>query len=636
LWQNDTMKPEQEHMSSSYESPPNEETTDTAANDDRKAVRKIGFMRDAETPDREIIVRRIGTFKELAQEQGESLSQFAGLRRILKNVDEISACARGELPEPEQTNTLAYAGYQNYQTAREQGGTPSKFLAENKAYEKYKNALEQGLIRAESKKGARLKPPHVLIAGGFVRDVLMEKKPKDIDMATNCAYEQLEAVFQGAFEEDIQSQRVTIGQTGADFPVLRIRFYTNEPAERRVAEEYEIATFRTETDYRDGRHPEVITPTLYAGRDANRRDLTINGLFYNPLSGNVIDYVGGLQDIQARRLRFIGSPEKRIEEDKLRMLRYVRFLTRTGFQADESAKQAIRTNAANIRALSAERVRSELEMTLASGKAGDVVETLAEYGLLKELLPDVAELETCEQGPPYHMEGTAYAHTITVANNLPDGASVELKWAAILHDIGKPEAKNVETSAEGTQKVSFLKHEDASARKTELILRKLKFSNKSAEKILWLVANHIRAHHFAEMRSGKAKKFAESPYCKELLQLADADIRGSVANDPALTEANRHMMAKAWQIYEKLQTLQKETGSALAELKKQLNGSMIMQEYEELYKKEKPPDGQQRGHIIKTIQEIIFYEEGIADIDTAKKRMKELLQERIFIPRGHP
>ena len=359
----------------------------------------------------------------------------------------------------------------------------------------------------------------VLIAGGAVRDLLLGQPSKDIDLCTNATPDELIALM--------ECHQIKVKPVGQAFGVV-IAMFKNEDDEY---EEIEIATFRTDGQYSDGRRPDSVSFVRNPAEDAVRRDLTINGIFYDPFDDTVIDYVGGIEDMKFGILRFIGNPVDRINEDKLRMLRYVRFLRKTGFQSDEASSKAIRENAHLITSVSAERIKEELEKMFAIGPVSEILQLLKDVGLLKHILPEVDALSECEQGPPYHMEGDVFVHTCMLADNLPDDTSDELRWAAILHDIGKPATRQ----EDGRGNVSFINHDKIGADMANSICRRLKFPNHKRKRIVWLIKNHIRVLSLTKMRNARAKRFVYNekltdinPYFEDLLLLAEADESSAV------------------------------------------------------------------------------------------------------------
>ncbi|MDD4290123.1 MAG: CCA tRNA nucleotidyltransferase [Patescibacteria group bacterium] len=320
----------------------------------------------------------------------------------------------------------------------------------------------------------------LLIAGGFVRDVLLNKLPKDIDFVTDKNYENIERILK---DNLLDSEIKYIDSTGKIFQVMRIIF-TN-------GEEYEIATFRKDGEYKDGIHPENVETTEEPKQDAQRRDFTINALFYDPKSGDVIDYVGGLEDLKNKKLRFVGDPEKRINEDKSRIIRYVRLLLQTGFNGDKFSEEAIINNVDKINIVPRELLKKELDKIIQTSNIKEFIEILDKLNLLEKIFPDIKELKNCAGGPPHHMEGNTLIHTLMVCENLKIDADSILKWSALFHDIGKIETRKSEIK-DGKQKISFINHDKIGAEKVSKILRRLKFTITETKDIAWLVENHLR------------------------------------------------------------------------------------------------------------------------------------------------
>jgi len=421
---------------------------------------------------------------------------------------------------------------------------------------------------------------HLLIAGGFVRDCLLGKKPKDVDFATNLEPEEVKNLlithYLGAealsWPEDeiykrLEAKEIWLDFTGKQFAVTRFKIRQ---------EEYEIVTFRQEGEYIDGRRPEWTEPVMNPGDDASRRDFTMNALYYNPLSGNIIDYAGGMKDINEEKLKFVGNPEERIAEDKLRMMRFARFALRTGFTPDPKDEEAIRKHAPEIRMVAAEKIKQECDAALKSGAAGKFLEILDNLELLKEVMPEIKSLQDCEQGPPYHLEGDVFKHTCLVGDNLPQNAGLRLKWAAITHDLGKPETRT-ETIADGVKKVSFKNHENVGAEKAKEMLARLRFSNDEMKDISWLIKNHQFCYRkildrflpAAELSQEEAFKRAKKDTVKlilesdknlvaDLINLAVADNYGKLGAGLTPEEEKNQAQAEEKIIREVLSAAEKE------------------------------------------------------------------------------
>jgi len=478
--------------------------------------------------------------------------------------------------------------------------------------------------------------PRLLIAGGFVRDVLLGKLPKDIDFATNFTAAEVKELLNGKLN-NIKKMETQ----GECFQVVRVILERAEQANGDGArEEYEIATFREDSPESDGRRPLRVKPAKYAGKDAERRDLTVNALFYNTESGNVIDYVGGLDDIKNKKLRFVGDPGKRIAEDKLRLLRYARFLLKTGFTAGKKDREAVRSHASDINAIAKERIKDELEKMLQTFTADDVLKTLDNLDLLKATIPEVKALENCEQGPPYHLKGNVLKHTLTVGSNLPKDANLKLKWAAIFHDIAKPETRE-EKIINGKTKVSFLKHDELGAEKIKPILRRLNFSVKEINEIAWLILNH---QFFFNKICGRIKRAGElnpdatakawqksigeiknmiidrgEDLVGDLAKLAVADNQATLS-EPGLTEGDGKIITEAFN--KTLQKITKEKEKGI-DLKKLANGNDVMEIFQ-------IKAGKKVGEILKIFNAMLLEDaalEDIKDADEARlyalKKLKE-------------
>jgi len=352
------------------------------------------------------------------------------------------------------------------------------------------------------------------------------------------------------------------------------------------------------------------------------------------LSGNVIDYVGGLRDIDDRTLRFVGDPAERIEEDHLRMLRYLRFLQKTGFSEDPKARSAIRASAEQVLRLPAERITDELNRTFALGNVGNTLERLQDYGLLEKLLPEVANLASCKQGPPYHMEGDVFRHTVLVANGLPQSAGTELAWAAILHDIGKPETRSEEPAKDGSPAVHFLEHEHASVRDAREILaptddskKRFAFSGKSAETIRNLIEKHIKIFSFADMRRGTAEAFLKETrdYWDDLYALAIADTRASHGSDPSLDANRMHNLERISERAQEIFAFWEQAKDAINEITALVNGNLIKERYAALHGIELTGRRQKIIGAIKNAAQAKIREERILDPDTARETLDAVI-----------
>jgi tRNA nucleotidyltransferase/poly(A) polymerase len=286
--------------------------------------------------------------------------------------------------------------------------------------------------------------------------------------------------------------------------------------------EYQVATFRSDGAYLDGRHPKNVTFTTAEG-DARRRDFTINGLFYDPIEERVLDFVGGRKDLERRTLRAIGNPADRFAEDKLRLLRGVRFASTLGFKIEAATWDAIRAGAPAIREVSAERVRDELVKIFSSPHRVRGFDLLDASGLMVEILPEISSLKGCEQPPDFHPEGDVFVHTRLMLSLLPDDVSVPLVFAVLFHDLGKPPTME----RDETGRIRFSGHESVSARMTEEIMRRLRFSNEEIEATVEMVQNHMVFKDVQNMRVARLKRFMARPTFDDELELHRVDCLGS-------------------------------------------------------------------------------------------------------------
>lgn len=338
-------------------------------------------------------------------------------------------------------------------------------------------------------------------AGGCVRDRLMGVEPHDYDIATDAHPPQVQELF-----------RRTVA-VGAHFGVIVV-----------LEDEYEfqVATFRNDGQYLDGRRPVSVrfsTPE----EDAARRDFTINGLFFDPIAGRLIDYVGGQRDLTAKLLRAIGNPHDRFREDRLRMLRAVRFATTLGFDLHGATWRAVCENARHIHEVSAERIREELVKTLLPPQRVRGFDLLDESGLLRELLPEIEALKGCEQPPQFHPEGDVFVHTRIMLKLLPAQVSVPLVLAVLFHDLGKPPTFAVDPDG----RIRFNGHEKISAEMTEQIMMRLRFSRAEIDATVAIVANHMAFKDVQQMRVAKLKRFLARPHIDDELELHRVDCTSS-------------------------------------------------------------------------------------------------------------
>ena len=283
----------------------------------------------------------------------------------------------------------------------------------------------------------------------------------------------------------------------------------------------EVATFRSDVGYSDGRHPDRVVYSRSAEEDVRRRDFTINALLLDPESGKIFDYVHGRDDLRAGIIRAIGEPERRFAEDKLRMIRAVRFAARFGYAIEPKTMAAILQYADQIRAVSAERLRDELTKILTEGAARRGFELLAATHLLAPILPGIAAMQGVAQPPQFHPEGDVWTHTLLMLEKLPAGVPATLAWGVLLHDVGKPPTF---TAPKGPgDRIRFDFHVEVGMRMAEEICRRLRFSNEETEQIAALVANHMRFKDVGQMRASTLKRFVRLPKFEEHLELQRID-----------------------------------------------------------------------------------------------------------------
>ena len=340
------------------------------------------------------------------------------------------------------------------------------------------------------------------LVGGCVRDIVMGRPAKDFDVATDATPERVQQLFPGS-----------VG-VGAAFGVILV---LGSQCDAKV----EVATFRTDLAYSDGRRPDAVVFGHSAEEDVRRRDFTINGLLLDPRDDHIVDYVGGQQDLRAGLVRAIGEPEARFREDKLRLLRAVRFAARLAFRIEETTFRAVRQQAGEIGTVSSERIRDELTRILTEGGARHGFELLDQSGLLAHVLPEISLMHGVEQPPEFHPEGDVWVHTLLLLGQLPPGASPTLAWGALLHDVGKPPTFTP-PRGEG-ERIRFDGHVEVGTRMAEAIAQRLRFSSVETERIARLVAQHLRFKDVFEMRPATLKRFVRQPDFDEHLELHRMD-----------------------------------------------------------------------------------------------------------------
>ncbi len=359
------------------------------------------------------------------------------------------------------------------------------------------------------------------LVGGCVRDLLLGREPGDYDIATDATPEQVMRIFPQTYAVGAQFGVVLVPMA-VDPSVTSVVDQADVNHGRHRGKTVEVATFRSDIGYSDGRHPDQVRFSKDPRQDVQRRDFTINGLLLDPLKNEVLDFVGGRKDLDAGIIRAIGEPELRFAEDKLRMLRAVRFAARFGYSIEPQTSAAIQKLAPQIHQVSRERVRDELTKMLTEGQARRAFLLLDETGLLHELLPEIEAMKGVEQPPQFHPEGDVFVHTLLLLEKLAHPCPATLGWGALLHDVGKPPTFRV-----APDRIRFDGHVDVGVKMAEEICRRLRFSNHDTDQILALVKNHMRFAHAMQMSEATFKKFVRMPRFEEHLELHRIDCESS-------------------------------------------------------------------------------------------------------------
>ena len=360
------------------------------------------------------------------------------------------------------------------------------------------------------------------LAGGCVRDLLLKREPVDYDVATSATPAQVMEIFPDTYAVGAQFGVVLVPLPDVLIDDQRISIGEGALPKSRAVE---VATFRSDLGYSDGRRPDEVRFSLDPREDVARRDFTINGMMLDPVSGEVLDFVGGRRDLEAGIVRTIGDPELRFAEDKLRMLRAVRFAARFEYVIEPRTLAAIQRLAHEIQVVSRERVRDELTKMLTEGHGWRAFLLLDESGLLKEVLPEITAMKGVQQPPEFHPEGDVFVHTLLLLENLPRPCPPTLAWGALLHDVGKPATFRV-----APDRIRFDDHVDVGVKIAEEICARLRFSNHDKAQVLALVDNHMRFGHVTRMKESTLKKFFRLPGFDQHLALHRADSLASHGN----------------------------------------------------------------------------------------------------------
>lgn len=379
------------------------------------------------------------------------------------------------------------------------------------------------------------------LVGGCVRDLLLKREPKDYDVATSATPEQVMQIFPETYAVGAQFGVVLIPEMSDAEPSPPTAYCHSEPA-RSVGEDpaaapelagavssrngcVEVATFRSDIGYSDGRHPNEVRFSRDPREDVARRDFTINGMLLDPITDEVLDYVGGRNDLRSGIIRTIGEPELRFTEDKLRMLRAIRFAARFEYVIEPATFAAIRKLAAQIEVVSRERIRDELTRMLTEGHASRGFRLLDDSGLLRHVLPEISAMHGVQQPAQFHPEGDVFVHTLLLLENLPRPCPMTLAWGALLHDVGKPATFRI-----APDRIRFDNHVEVGVKIAEDVCRRLRFSNHETEQILSLVDNHMRFGDATRMKQSTLKRFLRLPRFDEHMALHRADCLASHRN----------------------------------------------------------------------------------------------------------
>jgi tRNA nucleotidyltransferase/poly(A) polymerase len=350
------------------------------------------------------------------------------------------------------------------------------------------------------------------LVGGCVRDLLLGREPADYDVATDATPERVQQLFPRSLA------------VGAQFGVIIV----TEDFGQGESVQVEVATYRSDIGYSDGRHPDRVVYASSPQEDVKRRDFTINALLLDPETSEVLDFVGGREDLRAGIIRAIGQPEDRFREDKLRMVRAVRFAARFRYAIHAPTFAAIPKLAREIHQVSAERLRDELTKLLTEGAARRAFELLDETRLLPELLPEISRMKGVEQPPQFHPEGDVWTHTLLMLEDLPNPCAATLAWGVLLHDVGKPPTFSPPSGPGG--RIRFDEHVEVGTRMAEDICRRFRFSNDDSVQVAALVANHLRFKDVPQMKPATLKRFVRLERFEEHLELHRLDCLSSHRN----------------------------------------------------------------------------------------------------------
>jgi poly(A) polymerase len=368
------------------------------------------------------------------------------------------------------------------------------------------------------------------LVGGCVRDLLLGRDPADYDIATDARPEEVMRIFPETYAVGAQFGVVLVPAPEAERPKENENCSTETATEEFALGHHhksciEVATFRCDLGYSDGRHPDEVRFSRDPREDVQRRDFTINGLLLDPIENKVLDYVGGQDDLKSKIIRAIGNPDIRFAEDKLRILRAVRFAARFEYTIEPATFVSIQKLAPQIHQVSRERVRDELTRMLTEGRARQAFELLERTGLLRQVLPEIDAMKGVAQPPEFHPEGDVFVHTLLMLEKLPQPCPAALAWGVLLHDVGKPP-----TFRRAPDRIRFDEHARVGTKMAEAICRRLRFSNDETKQIVALVENHMRFGDVERMKTSTFKKFIRLPRFEHHLALHRLDCESSHRN----------------------------------------------------------------------------------------------------------
>lgn len=413
-------------------------------------------------------------------------------------------------------------------------------------------------------------------AGGCVRDILLGIEPKDYDIATSAKPDEI---------EDLLEETKPVGK---EFGVILVI---------EGGHAFEVATFRSDSGYSDGRRPDAVLFTDEK-EDAIRRDFTINGMFYDPIEDEILDYVGGQKDLEAKLIRFIGNPHGRILEDQLRIIRAVRFKNHFNFQYHPDTYKALKNHAALIEKVSPERLQHELNRIIEGNHRTDAFEDMSELGILKYLIPELEDLRGVPQPLEFHQEGDVWDHSIRALKFCDDHASRDVKWAALFHDIGKPATFKL------AERIRYDGHCEKSAEIARAIMTRLKFPRKDINKVTWLIEHHMMMRPLLDLPEGKVRKWFFNENFLNLMQVFEADAKGIIPTDMKMYD---EILARYRDVIEEMPEGKPKpfvTGEDVMKITGLKPGEKVGEILEDLYEKQLAKEISKRAEAIKFLKNL--------------------------------